>query len=219
MYLNKKFTIALPKGRILDLVVPILSKIGIEPEETFFDDKDRKLRFNTNISYIDIIRVRSFDVVTFLAYGAAQMAFVGSDVLTEFNHAEVYSPFDLNVGQCRMVVAAQKETVDNEDPRTWSHVRVATKYPNITRNHFEARGVHAECIKLNGAMELAPSMGLCKRIVDLVESGTTLTANGLVEVEEICEVSTRLAVNRSFLKTNSQIIQPWIDKVGDLKNA
>ena len=219
MYLNKKFTIALPKGRILDLVVPILSKIGIEPEETFFDDKDRKLRFNTNIGYIDIIRVRSFDVVTFLAYGAAQMAFVGSDVLTEFSHTEVYSPFDLNVGQCRMVVAAQKETLDDEDPRTWSHVRVATKYPNITRDHFEARGVHAECIKLNGAMELAPSMGLCKRIVDLVESGSTLIANGLVEVEEICEVSTRLAVNRSFLKTNSQTIQPWIDKVGDLINA
>ena len=219
MYLNKKFTIALPKGRILDLVVPILSKIGIEPEETFFDDKDRKLRFNTNIGYIDIIRVRSFDVVTFLAYGAAQMAFVGSDVLTEFSHTEVYSPFDLYVAQCRMVVAAQKETVENEDPRTWSHVRVATKYPNITRDHFEARGVHAECIKLNGAMELAPSMGLCKRIVDLVESGSTLTANGLVEVEEICQVSTRLAVNRCFLKTNSQIIQPWIDKVGDLINV
>ena len=213
---NGKFTIALPKGRILDAVLPILSKIGIEPEETFFDNKDRKLRFNTNISDIDIIRVRSFDVVTFLAYGAAQMAFVGSDVLTEFNHAEVYSPFDLNVGQCRMVVAAQKETVENEDPRTWSHVRVATKYPNITQNYFEARGVHAECIKLNGAMELAPSMGLCKRIVDLVETGSTLTANGLVEVEEICEVSTRLAVNRSYLKTNSQIIQPWINKVGEL---
>ena len=219
MYSNKKFTIALPKGRILDLVVPILSKIGIEPEETFFDDKDRKLRFNTNISFIDIIRVRSFDVVTFLAYGAAQMAFVGSDVLTEFSHTEVYSPFDLNVGQCRMVVAAQKETVENEDPRTWSHVRVATKYPNITRDHFEARGVHAECIKLNGAMELAPSMGLCKRIVDLVESGSTLTANGLAEVEEICQASTRLAVNGSFWKTNSKIIQPWIDKVGDLINA
>ena len=190
---NGKFTIALPKGRILDAVLPILSKIGIEPEETFFDNKDRKLRFNTNISDIDIIRVRSFDVVTFLAYGAAQMAFVGSDVLTEFNHTEVYSPFDLNIGKCRMVVAAQKETVENEDPRTWSHVRVATKYPNITQNYFEARGVHAECIKLNGAMELAPSMGLCKRIVDLVETGSTLTANGLVEVEEICEVSTRLA--------------------------
>ena len=213
---NSKFTIALPKGRILDVVLPILSKIGIEPEETFFDDKDRKLRFNTNISNIDIIRVRSFDVVTFLAYGAAQMAFVGSDVLSEFNHTEVYSPFDLNIGHCRMVVAAQKETVENEDPRTWSHVRVATKYPNITQNYFETRGVHAECIKLNGAMELAPSMGLCKRIVDLVETGSTLKANGLVEVEEICEVSTRLAVNRSYLKTNSQIIQPWINKVGEV---
>ena len=218
MYLNKKFTVALPKGRILDLVVPILSKVGIEPEETFFDDKNRKLRFNTNITGIDIIRVRSFDVVTFLAYGAAQMAFVGSDVLTEFNHTEVYSPFDLNIGQCWMVVASQKEIVDNEDPRTWSHVRVATKYPNITQNYFEERGVHAECIKLNGAMELAPSMGLCKRIVDLVESGSTLKANGLVEVEEICEVSTRLAVNRSYLKTNSGIIQPWIDKIEEVIN-
>ena len=218
MYSDKKFTLALPKGRILDLIVPILSKVGIEPEEAFFDDKDRKLRFNTNITGIDIIRVRSFDVVTFLAYGAAQMAFVGSDVLTEFNHTEVYSPFDLNIGQCRMVVAAQKETVDQEDPRTWSHVRVATKYPNITQNYFEKRGVHAECIKLNGAMELAPSMGLCKRIVDLVESGSTLKANGLVEIEEICEVSTRLAVNRSYLKTNSDIIQPWMDKIEEAIN-
>jgi ATP phosphoribosyltransferase len=218
MVANSNFTIALPKGRILDVVLPILTKVGIEPEASFFDKKDRRLRFNSNISNIDLIRVRSFDVVTFLAYGAAQMAFVGSDVLTEFNHSEVYSPYDLNIGKCRMVVAAQKEVVMNEDPRTWSHVRVATKYPNMTRKHFESRGVHAECIKLNGAMELAPSMGLCKRIVDLVETGSTLNANGLVEVEEICKVSTRLAVNRSFLKTNSSSIQPWIDKVGQVIN-
>ena len=218
MVANSNFTIALPKGRILDVVLPILTKVGIEPESSFFDEKDRRLRFNSNISNIDLIRVRSFDVVTFLAYGAAQMAFVGSDVLTEFNHSEVYSPYDLNIGKCRMVVAAQKEVVMNEDPRTWSHVRVATKYPNMTRKHFESRGVHAECIKLNGAMELAPSMGLCKRIVDLVETGSTLNANGLVEVEEICKVSTRLAVNRSFLKTNSSLIQPWIDKVGQVIN-
>jgi len=216
---NTKFTIALPKGRILNVVLPILSKVGIIPEESFFDNKDRKLRFSTNINNIDIIRVRSFDVVTFLAYGAAQMAFVGSDVLSEFNHSEGYSPLDLNIGNCRMVVAAQKEVVLNEDPRTWSHVRVATKYPNTTRRHFEARGVHAECIKLNGAMELAPSMGLCRRIVDLVESGNTLTANGLVEVEEICKVSTRLAINRSFMKTNTQTIQVWIDKVGEVING
>ena len=211
---NCNFTIALPKGRILDVVLPILKKVGIHPEKSFFDNKDRKLRFKSNIENIDIIRVRSFDVVTFLAYGAAQMAFTGSDVLTEFDHAEVYSPFDLNVGNCRMVVAASKELALNEDPRTWSHVRVATKYPNITRKHFELRGVQAECIKLNGAMELAPSMGLCKRVVDLVETGSTLAANGLVEIEEICKVSTRLAINRSYLKTNSQTIQPWIDRVG-----
>ena len=211
---NNNFTIALPKGRILDFVLPMLSKIGIEPEASFFDKQIRKLKFNSNINNIDIIRVRSFDVVTFLAYGAAQMAFVGSDVLKEFNHSEVYSPYDLNLGKCRMVVAAEKQMLENEDPRTWSHVRVATKYPNITRKHFESRGVHAECIKLNGAMELAPSMGLCKRIVDLVETGSTLTANGLVEVEEICKVSTRLAINRSFLKTSSSLIQPWIDRVG-----
>ena len=218
MVQNSNFTIALPKGRILDVVLPILSKAGIEPEASFFDKKDRKLRFSSNISNIDLIRVRSFDVVTFLAYGAAQMAFVGSDVLTEFNHSEVYSPYDLNIGKCRMVVAAQEEIVLQEDPRTWSHVRVATKYPNMTRKYFESRGVHAECIKLNGAMELAPSMGLCKRIVDLVETGSTLKANGLVEIEEICKVSTRLAVNRSFLKTNSSSIQPWIDKVGQVIN-
>ena len=215
---NHNFTIALPKGRILDVVLPILKRVGIEPEKSFFDEKDRKLMFKSNVNNINIIRVRSFDVVTFLAYGAAQMAFVGSDVLTEFDHSEVYSPFDLNIGKCRMVVAAHKDIAVNEDPRTWSHVRVATKYPNITRNHFESRGVHAECIKLNGAMELAPSMGLCKRIVDLVESGSTLKANDLVELEEICKVSTRLAVNRSFIKTNSKTIQPWIDKVGDIIN-
>ena len=215
---NHNFTIALPKGRILDVVLPILKRVGIEPEKSFFDEKDRKLMFKSNVNNINIIRVRSFDVVTFLAYGAAQMAFVGSDVLTEFDHSEVYSPFDLNIGKCRMVVAAKKDIAVNEDPRTWSHVRVATKYPNITRKHFESRGVHAECIKLNGAMELAPSMGLCKRIVDLVESGSTLKANDLVELEEICKVSTRLAVNRSFIKTNSKTIQPWIDRVGDIIN-
>ena len=219
MTLNKSLNIALPKGRILDSVLPILLKVGIEPEKSFFDRNDRKLKFKTNINNIDIIRVRSFDVVTFLAYGAAQMAFVGSDILNEFNHTEVYSPLDLNIGNCKMVVAAEKDVIADEDPRSWSHVRVATKYPNITRKHFEARGVHAECIKLNGAMELAQSMGLCKRIVDLVETGSTLKANGLVVVEKICEVSTRLAVNRSYMKTNLKTIQPWIEKVEEAINV
>ena len=197
MNLNKSLNIALPKGRILESVLPILLKVGIEPEKSFFDRNDRKLKFKTNISNIDIIRVRSFDVVTFLAY----------------------SPLDLNIGNCKMVVAAEKDVIADEDPRSWSHVRVATKYPNITKKHFEARGVHAECIKLNGAMELAPSMGLCKRIVDLVETGSTLKANGLVVVEKICDVSTRLAVNRSYMKTNLNTIQPWIKKVEEAINV
>ena len=111
MTLNKSLNIALPKGRILDSVLPILLKVGIEPEKSFFDSNNRKLKFKTNIDYIDIIRVRSFDVVTFLAYGAAQMAFVGSDILDEFNHAEVYSPLDLNIGNCKMVVAAEKNVI------------------------------------------------------------------------------------------------------------
>ena len=212
MTLNKILNIALPKGRILDSVLPILFKVGITPEESFFDRNYRKLKFKTNINNINIIRVRSFDVVTFLAYGAAQMAFVGSDILNEFNHAEVYSPLDLNVGKCKMVVAAEKNVISTEDPRSWSHVRVATKYPNITRKHFESRGVHAECIKLNGAMELAPSMGLCRRIVDLSESGNTLKANGLIEIEEILKVSTRLAINRSSYKTNYENINKILKK-------
>ena len=219
MTLKRSLNIALPKGRILDSVLPILYKIGIKPEKSFFDSNDRKLKFKTNINNIYIIRVRSFDVVTFLAYGAAQMAFVGSDILNEFNHAEVYSPLDLSIGKCKMVVAAEKDVIVNEDYRSWSHVRVATKYPNITRKHFEARGVQAECIKLNGAMELAPSMGLCKRIVDLVETGSTLSANGLIEVEKICEVSTRLAVNRSYMKTNLHNVQPWIEKIEEVINV
>ena len=111
MTLNKSLNIALPKGRILDSVLPILLKVGIEPEKSFFDRNDRKLKFKTNINNIDIIRVRSFDVVTFLAYGAAQMAFVGSDILNEFNHTEVYSPLDLNIGNCKMVVAAEKDVI------------------------------------------------------------------------------------------------------------
>ena len=211
---NCNFTIALPKGRILDVVLPILTKVGIHPEKSFFDNKDRKLRFKSNIKNIDIIRVRSFDVVTFLAYGAAQMAFTGSDVLTEFDHSEIYSPLDLSIGNCRMVVATKKEMLLKEDPLEWSYVRVATKYPNITKRHFESRGVHAECVKLNGAMELAPNMGLCRRIVDLVDTGKTLKANGLIEIEEITKVSTRLAINKGAYKTNLNDMKNLIDKFG-----
>ena len=209
---DKDIIIALPKGRILKQLLPIFNKIGIIPEKSFFNEKDRKLKFETNIPNIKLIIVRSFDVATFLIYGAAHIAIIGSDVLEEFNHSEIYSPIDLNIGLCRLVVATTKEILNDEDPLTWSYVRVATKYPNLTSEHFKKRGVHADCIKLNGAMELAPSMGLCRRIVDLSESGETLKANGLIEIEEIMKVSTRLAVNRNAYKTNFKEINQIIKK-------
>ena len=209
---DKDIIIALPKGRILKQVLPIFDKVGIIPEKSFFNEKDRKLKFETNIPNIKLIIVRSFDVATFLIYGAAHIAIVGSDVLEEFNHSEIYSPIDLKIGLCRLVVATTKEILSDEDPLTWSYVRVATKYPNLTSEHFKKRGVHADCIKLNGAMELAPSMGLCRRIVDLSESGETLKANGLIEIEEIMKVSTRLAVNRNAYKTNFKEINKIIKK-------
>ncbi len=209
---DKDIIIALPKGRILKQVLPIFNKIGIIPEKSFFNEKDRKLKFETNIPNIKLIIVRSFDVATFLIYGAAHIAIIGSDVLEEFNHSEIYSPIDLNIGLCRLVVATTKEILNDEDPLTWSYVRVATKYPNLTSEHFKKRGVHADCIKLNGAMELAPSMGLCRRIVDLSESGETLKANGLIEIEEIMKVSTRLAINRNAYKTNFKKMNEIINK-------
>ena len=209
---DKDIIIALPKGRILKQVLPIFDKVGIIPEKSFFNEKDRKLKFETNIPNIKLIIVRSFDVATFLIYGAAHIAIIGSDVLEEFNHSEIYSPIDLQIGLCRLVVATTKEILSDEDPLTWSYVRVATKYPNLTSEHFKKRGVHADCIKLNGAMELAPSMGLCRRIVDLSESGETLKANGLIEIEEIMKVSTRLAINRNAYKTNFKEINKIIKK-------
>jgi ATP phosphoribosyltransferase len=156
--------------------------------------------------------VRSFDTATFLAFGAAHLAICGSDVLMEFDHPEIYSPVDLKVGRCRLSVAEPIELAANEDPRRWSHLRIATKYPNVTRRHFAARGVQAECIKLNGAMELAPRLGLCRRIVDLVQTGSTLEANGLVEVEKIAEISSRLAINRAALKTRPNAVNMWVDR-------
>ena len=127
--------------------------------------------------------MRSFDVATFVAFGAAQLGVAGNDVLMEFDYSEIYAPLDLDIGHCRMAVAAPADWAAHDDPRSWSHMRVATKYPEITRRHFAARGVQAECIKLNGAIELAPRLGLCRHIVDLVQTGATLHANGLVEIE------------------------------------
>ena len=209
---NEPLVMALPKGRILKEVRPLLDRAGIEPEAEFDDSASRKLTFRTRDGGMELVLVRAFDVATVVAFGGAHLGIAGSDVLMEFGYSEIYAPLDLGVGRCRMAVAEPADMLDGDDPRRWSHVRIATKYPEITRRHFAARGVQAECIKLSGSMELAPSLGLCRRIVDLVSTGATLKANGLVEVEQICNVSSRLVVNRAALKTRPREIGAWLDR-------
>ncbi len=216
---NEKLVLALPKGRILKEVMPIVRRAGIEPEAAFDDPADRRLRFASNDPNLDIIRVRSFDVATFVAFGGAHLGVAGNDVLMEFDFSELYAPLDLDVGHCRLSVAEPREMVDEDDPATWSSVRVATKYPGLTGRHFAARGVHADCIKLNGAMELAPSLGLCNRIVDLVSTGATLEANGLVEIEKIADITSRLAVNRAAWKTRAAEINDLIARFREAVDA
>jgi ATP phosphoribosyltransferase len=203
--MNDSLIIAVPKGRILSEALPLLSKAGINPEAAFADEESRALRFATNHPHISLIRVRAFDVATFVAHGAAQLGIVGSDVIDEFDYSELYAPVDLGIGHCRISVAEPEALAAIDDPRSWSHVRVATKYPNLTRKHFATRGIQAECVKLNGAMEIAPLLGLSSRIVDLVSSGKTLKENGLVEVEVIAQVSARLIANRAAFKTNAEV--------------
>ncbi len=194
--------IAVPKGRILTEVLPLMARAGLIPEAGFRDEGDRRLRFGTNRDDVSLVRVRAFDVATFVAHGAAQLGIVGSDVLDEFDYGELYAPVDLGVGRCRISVA---EPANRQTSITSSHVRVATKYPNLTRKFYEPRGVQAECIKLNGAMELAPTLGLASRIVDLVSTGKTLRDNGLVETDVIAQVSARLVVNRAAMKTRDDV--------------
>lgn len=204
-----KLVLALPNGRILAELRPLLARAGIVPEAAFDDANARQLRFATDDPGLDIVLARSFDVATYVAFGAAQIGIAGNDVLMEFNYDEIYAPLDLKIGRCRLVVAAPVED-SGEDPTRWSHVRVATKYPRITRRHFARRGVQAECIKLNGAVELAPALGLCRRIVDLVSTGATLEANRLVEIEQIAEVTSRLIINRAAFKTRHAELAPWL---------
>ena len=210
--MTSKLTIAIPKGRILAELHPILDKVGLKLEDDFYNEDSRKLEFATNHENVSIIRVRSFDVATFVAFGGAQMGVAGNDVLEEFDYEEIYSPVDLGIGKCRLSVAEPADLAKSDNPQSWSHVRVATKYPNMTKKHFAKRGVQAECVKLNGAMELAPKLGLCSRIVDLVSSGATLKANGLVEVEKVLDITSRLIINRTAFKTRNAEIQAWVEK-------
>lgn len=211
--------VAVPKGRILAELTPLMARAGIEPEAAFADPNARQLSFRTNVAGLTLIRVRSFDVATFVAFGAAQFGVAGRDVLMEFDYQDLYAPLDLGIGRCRMAVAEPAEVAGGDDPARWSHVRVATKYPETTRRHFATRGVQAECIKLNGAMELAPALGLCRRIVDLVSSGRTLRANGLVEVEKIADVTSCLVVNRTAWKTRPDELGAWIARFREAVDA
>ncbi len=163
--------------------------------------------------------MRAFDVATLVAFGAAHLGVAGNDVIVEFDYSEIYAPLDLGIGKCRLSVAEPADLAGRDDPRKWSHVRVATKYPNVARKYFARRGVQAECIKMNGAIELAPALGLARRIVDLVSSGATLKANGLVEVEHIADVTTKLIVNRAALKTRHGDVQPLIDRIAEATRA
>ena len=199
---NQPLTFAVPKGRILAEALPLMQHAGIVPDGEFHDKKSRALSFSCEGSNTRIIRVRAFDVATFVAHGAAQLGIVGSDVVEEFSYADLYAPVDLNIGHCRLSVA---QPASEDAPSAASHLRIASKYPNLTRRYFEAQGVQAEVVKLNGAMELAPSLGLASRIVDLVSTGRTLKENGLVESSVILDISARLIVNRAALKTDERI--------------
>jgi len=216
---NEALILAVPKGRILSELAPLLHRAGIRPEAAFADDDSRRLRFATDDPAIEIIRVRSFDVATFVAFGAAQLGVAGNDVLMEFDYPELYAPVDLGIGHCRLSVAEPRQLGAHDDPARWSHIRVATKYPAVTRRHFAARGVQAECIRLSGAMELAPGLGLCQRIVDLVSTGATLAAHDLVEVEKIADVTARLIVNRAALKTRPGAVNGWIERFREAADA
>ena len=197
-------TFAVPKGRILDEALPVMARAGVVPDAGFHDKGNRALSFATTRADLRIIRVRAFDVATFVAHGAAQAGIVGSDVIEEFGYSDLYAPVDLAIGHCRLSVAEPADGAAR-DPATASHLRIATKYPRLTSRHFEAMGIQAECVKLNGAMELAPSLGLSGRIVDLVSTGRTLKDNGLVETAVIMQISARLIVNRAALKTDPRV--------------
>jgi ATP phosphoribosyltransferase len=198
-------TFAIPKGRILEEALPVMARAGLVPEEAFHDKGNRSLTFATTRPDMRLIRVRAFDVATFVAHGAAQAGIVGSDVIEEFDYSDLYAPVDLDIGHCRLSLAAPRG--DAGPGAMASHLRVATKYPNLTRRWFEGQGVQAECVKLNGAMEIAPALGLASQIVDLVSSGRTLAENGLEERATIVRISARLIVNRAALKTDPRVAE------------
>ena len=201
-------TIALSKGRIFEETLPLLAAAGIVPAED--PEKSRKLIIGTNRADVRVVIVRASDVPTYVQYGAADMGIAGKDVLLEHGGAGLYQPLDLRIAKCRMCVAVPAGFDYAAAVRRGARLRIATKYITVAREHFAAKGVHVDLIKLYGSMELAPLAGLAEAIVDLVSSGSTLKANNLVEVEEIMSISSRLVVNQAALKMKRELLQPVI---------
>ena len=208
MRINSKIILAIPKGRIKEEIITLIDSLGMKPENDFYKETSRKLLFKTNIKNFFLTKVRNFDVPTIVAFGGADFGIVGSDVVNEFDYEEVYSPIDLKLGKCSMVLAKNKNQKIDPDA---SIIKVASKYPIATQNFFENKGKQVECIKLNGSIEIAPQLGISEMIVDLVSTGKTLKENNLEIVEKISDISSNLIVNRVSLKTKSDDINKIID--------
>ena len=214
----KKIIMAVPKGRILDELNPILKRIGILPEKDFYSHDSRKLMFETNLEFLNIIRVRSFDVATFVALGAAQIGIAGDDVLNEFNYDEIYKVLDLKIGKCRLSIAKKKNSISDFSDKE-GHILVATKYKNTVTNYFAKKGIRAECIKLNGAIELAPKLGICSTIVDLVSTGKTIKENNLKETDILLRITSKLIINKIAYKLMNDNITSILDKFKKIING
>jgi ATP phosphoribosyltransferase len=202
-------TLALSKGRIFDETLPLLAAVGIVPSED--PETSRKLIFGTHRPELSIVVVRAADVPTYVEYGAADLGVAGKDVLVEHGGVGLYQPIDLEIARCRLAVATPRGYDWAGNVQRGARIRVATKYVRTAREHFAAKGMHVDLIKLYGSMELAPLCGLADAIVDLVSTGGTLAANDLVEVEPIMPVSARLIVNPASLKLKRASVQPLLD--------
>jgi len=209
MRINSKIVLAIPKGRIAKEIMSLLSSLNLDPEKDFFEDeKNRKLLFKSKTKNFFLTKVRNFDVPTIVAFGGADLGIVGSDVVNEFNYDEIYSPIDLKIGKCSMVLAKKKNQKINTGA---SIIKIASKYPVATQNYCSDKGKQIECVKLNGSIEIAPLLGISEMIVDLVSTGKTLEENNLEVVEKISDVSSNLIVNRISLKTKSDEINKIIN--------
>lgn len=205
----KKILFAVPKGRILKELQPLLDKANIKPEPEFYNKDTRKLIFDTNYENLQITKVRSFDVATFVKFGACDIGVCGLDVIEEFSSPEIFDLLDLGIGGCRLSVAAPKN-LENTDFSGLSHVRIASKYTNLSKKFFANQAIQAETVKLNGAMEIAPKLGLSNFIIDLVDSGQTLKANNMVEISKILDVTSHLIANRTSFKTKNREINELV---------